>query len=51
MNSKKSETSDTFNHLTDWVDEKEKTKETLKNGLLNFLKYVEEVEDEKSSKR
>ena len=34
-------------HLTDYVDEKEKTKETLKNGLLSFLKYVEKVEDEK----
>ena len=51
MNSKKSETADIFDHLTDWVDEKEKTKETLKNGYLSFLKYVEEIEDEKSSKR
>jgi len=34
-------------HLTDRVDEQEKTKETLKNGLLSFLKYVEKVEDEK----
>jgi len=39
--------SDSFNHLTDWVDEKEKTNETLKNGLLSFLKYVEKVEDAK----
>jgi len=38
---------ETFDHLTDHVDEKEKTKETLKNGLLSFLKYVEKVEDEK----
>ena len=33
--------------LTDWVDEQEVTKETLKNGLLSFLKYVEKVENEK----
>ena len=36
-----------FDHLTDRVDEQEKTKETLQNGLLSFLKYVEKVEDEK----
>ena len=36
-----------FDTLTDWVDEQEVTKESLKNGLLNFLKYVEKVEDEK----
>jgi hypothetical protein len=35
-----------IDHLTDWVDEKEKQKDTLKNGLLSFLKYVEKVEDE-----
>ncbi len=50
MSSKKSETTE-FDHLTDWVDEKEKTKETLKSGYLSFMKYVEEIEDEKSSKR
>ena len=47
----KSKTSDTFNHLTDWIDEKEKTKKILNNGLLSFLKCVEEVEDEKTSKK
>jgi hypothetical protein len=36
-----------FDVLTDWVDEQEKTKETLKSGLLRFLDYVEKVEDEK----
>ena len=36
-----------FDTLTDWVDEQEVTKETLKNGLLSFLDYVEKVEDEK----
>jgi hypothetical protein len=40
-----------FDHLTDNIDEKEKTKETLKNGLLSFLKYVEKVEDEKLPNR
>ena len=49
MSSKKS-TQQEFDHLTDWVDEQEKTKETLKNGLLSFLNYVKEVEDENSSK-
>jgi hypothetical protein len=39
--------SDEFNTLTDWVDEQEVTKETLKKGLLSFLKHVEKVEDEK----
>jgi hypothetical protein len=38
---------DQFDHLTDYIDEQEKTKETLKNGLLRFLKYVKEVEDER----
>jgi hypothetical protein len=33
--------------LTDWVDEQEVTKETLKKGLLSFLDYVEKVENEK----
>jgi len=33
--------------LTDWVEEQEVTKETLKNGLLSFLNYVEKVENEK----
>jgi seryl-tRNA synthetase len=41
-----SQVTDSTNHLTDWVDEKEKQKDTLKNGLLSFLKYVEKVEDE-----
>ena len=27
-----------FAHLADWVDVEEKRKETLKNGLLAFLK-------------
>jgi hypothetical protein len=38
---------DDVNHLTDYIDEKEITKETLKNGLLSFLNYVKEVEDER----
>ena len=38
---------DQFDHLTDYIDEQEKTKETLKNGLLSFLNYVKEVEDER----
>lgn len=42
--------SDEFDHLADYVDEKENTKETLKNGLLSFLDYVKEVENEKSSR-
>ena len=33
--------------LTDWVDEQEVTKETLRSGLLRFLDYVEKVENEK----
>jgi hypothetical protein len=36
-----------FDTLTDWVDEQEVTKQTLKNGLLKFLDYVEKVENEK----
>jgi hypothetical protein len=36
-----------FDHLTDWVDEQEKTKQALKSGLLSFLDYVEKVENEK----
>ena len=31
-------------------DEKEKTKQTLKRGLLAFLNYVEKIEDEKLRK-
>jgi hypothetical protein len=31
-----------FNHLSDYVDEKRIQKESLKNGLLSFLKYAEE---------
>ena len=38
---------DDVDHLTDYVDEQEKTKETLKNGLLSFLNYVKEVENER----
>jgi len=38
---------DDVDHLADYVDEKEKTKETLKNGLLSFLNYVKEVENER----
>jgi len=38
---------DQFDHLTDYIDEQEKTKQTLKNGLLSFLNYVKEVEDER----
>ena len=34
-------------HLSDRIEEQEKTKETLKNGLLSFLKHVEKVENEK----
>jgi len=33
--------------LTDWVEEQEVTKKTLKKGLLSFLNYVEKVENEK----
>ena len=33
--------------LTDWVEEQEVTKKTLKSGLLTFLNYVEKVENEK----
>lgn len=36
-----------FDTLTDWVDEQENTKQTLKCGLLSFLDYVEKVENEK----
>jgi hypothetical protein len=38
---------DQFDHLTDYIDEQEKTKQTLKNGLLSFLNYVKEVENER----
>lgn len=41
------ESKDNLDCLSDYVDEQEKTKETLKSGLLSFLKYVEKVEDEK----
>ena len=30
-----------FDHLKDWIDVKEETKETLKQGLLAFLKKTE----------
>jgi hypothetical protein len=33
--------------LTDWVEEQEVTRKTLKSGLLTFLNYVEKVENEK----
>ena len=36
-----------FDHLSDYVDSQESTKETLKSGLLSFLKHVEQVENEK----
>jgi len=32
-----------FAHLADWVDVEEKRKETLKNGLLAFLKKHEKA--------
>ena len=30
-----------FDHLKDWIDVKEETKETLKQGLLAFLNKTE----------
>jgi hypothetical protein len=33
--------SESFDHLTDRVDEQEKTKQTLKKGLLSFLNRIE----------
>ena len=33
--------SESFDHLDDWIQAQEKTKETLKNGLINFLRYIE----------
>ena len=36
-----------FDHLSDYVDSQESTKEALKSGLLSFLKHVEQVENEK----
>ena len=41
---------DEFYHLTDHIDENEKTKQTLKRGLLAFLNYVKKIEDEKLRK-
>ena len=41
------ESDKTFDFLNDHIDEQENTKETLKNGLLSFLDYVEKVENEK----
>ena len=35
-----------LDHLSDWVEEQEKTKETLKSGLLSFLKYIENKDEE-----
>jgi hypothetical protein len=33
-----------------YIDEKEKTKQTLKYGLLAFLNYAKKIEDEKLRK-
>lgn len=44
-NARASETE--FNHLSDYVDTKRIQKESLKNGLLSFLKYVEKKESDK----
>jgi hypothetical protein len=38
---------DDVNHLADHIETEEKRKETLKNGLLKFLSYVEKIENEK----
>ncbi len=38
---------DDVDHLEDYVDAEERTKEILKNGLLRFLDYVKEVENER----
>jgi len=38
---------DDVNHLADGIETEEKRKETLKNGLLKFLSYVEKIENEK----
>lgn len=36
-----------FDHLSDYVDQKRIQKESLKSGLLSFLKYVEQKESKK----
>jgi hypothetical protein len=36
-----------FDHLEDWVDAKENQNQSLRSGLLSFLKHIEKVEDEK----
>ena len=38
---------DDVNHLADSIETEEIRKETLKNGLLSFLSYVEKIENEK----
>ena len=38
---KRKKDSESFDHLNDRITEQEKTKETLKNGLISFLKYIE----------
>lgn len=38
---------DDVNHLADSTEMEEKRRETLKNGLLSFLRYVEKIENEK----
>ena len=35
-----------FDHLKDWIDVKEETKETLKHGLLAFLHFTEKQQKE-----
>ena len=46
-NHSSNESEETFDFLNDRIEEQEKTKETLKSGLLSFLDYVEKVENEK----
>ena len=38
---------DDVNHLADYTETEEIRNETLKNGLLSFLSYVEKIENEK----
>ena len=38
---------DDVNHLADSIETEEIRRETLKNGLLSFLSYVEKIENEK----
>ena len=44
---KMSKLPDDVNHLADSIETEEIRKETLKNGLLSFLSYVEKIENEK----